>query len=216
MFDPCRKWRHKLTLRDEGRLPVSQWGALEDHLACCPRCRVVQEADQALHDVLGISLSLRSQAENDAFDARVLAALRTPAMPPVHPVHPAFSGLLRLRMSALPFRFLSQMAGGTLVAASLTALCLSFSLRVPGIAPASRSRTVALPPAMATRNEPPVPLETLLQTPTPRAALLWATPAEPKKAQTDLRAPRATPNLPAKKSNGDDPNDASNPAFQKT
>lgn len=201
MFDRCRGWRRQLTRRADGSLPMAQWGALEDHLARCPQCHAAAEADAALRDVCRIHTGVLDDASAESFDDRVLEALRgtgTPAF--AAPVHEPTGFLARWR-AALPFGFLTQITGGAVVAAGITALCLSATLRPA--APSARGNNGGnghSARSMAARNEPPVPLESLLRTPSPRAALLWTTPANAPTDRSqssqnpapDANAPRAT------------------------
>jgi anti-sigma factor RsiW len=179
MFNSCRRWRQKLSQHADGTLPPAQWNALEKHLARCPHCRCVEEADRALSDVLGLHTGMLDNHAARVFDDRVLAALRdTGATAPTRGVSlPDFRQWIRTCRAALPNSFLTQVAGGGLVAASVTMLCLLSSLHARSpVAP--RSDHPASMAAMSVmRNEPPVPLESLLRSPAPRAALLWSSRA---------------------------------------
>ncbi|HLV80069.1 MAG TPA: hypothetical protein VKT32_07280 [Chthonomonadaceae bacterium] len=174
MFDRCRGWRRKLSQRADGALPVKQWGALDDHLARCPQCRAVQNADSALRDVMGLHTGLLDREEARLFDNRVVAAWRAARSP---------LGLTRLglrwmraRWNALPLAFLSQVAGGALAAASLTALCLQSAAH--STAPVLDTRPAAERSLLGSNSsQAPVPLEALLQSQTPRAALIWTPPS---------------------------------------
>ena len=187
MFDRCRVWRQELSRQTDGSLPLAQWGALENHLANCPSCRAAAEADHALHEILSCHTGLLSPQQADAFDTRVLKALTPPAQ---NGLRASLARLLRTaqaRWNAMPLTFFSQIASGALVAASVTVVCVFSALRPA--APIERSgvdseNTAAL---HAAYNEPPVPLETLLEHPSPRAALLWTTPSS-----TRLRSPEPT------------------------
>jgi hypothetical protein len=179
MFDRCRGWRRQLTRRADGTLPIKQWGALEDHLTRCPCCRANDEADRALREVCNLHSGLLSTEAADAFDDRVLAALKAPATPAMtlflHLAGPWRH--LAARVRALPFTFLMQLGGSALVAASLTTICLMSALHPTASSPV-RPPIALEAPAMSTadRNDPPVSLDWLLQSPSPRAALLWTTP----------------------------------------
>src|SRR5206468_3075787 len=76
---------------------------------------------------------------------------------------------------SLSFEFCMQLAGGGLAAACITAF-----LVVSALNPVSNEKNLSayeLRSLSSTeRNEPPVPLESLFQSPTPRAAMLWAAP----------------------------------------
>lgn len=194
MFDRCRRWRQMLTQRAEGKLPDAQWIALEQHLACCARCRQSEDADRALRDALGRHPGMLETSAANAFDDRVLAALREtePVIPtPARPALPAGQGIPPRWQAAHPFSYLTQVAGGGLVAASVTMLVLLSSLHARSpVAP--RLDTPEVRAALsAARNEPPVPLESLLRSPAPRAALLWTAPGkEADRPPRTSRAPR--------------------------
>jgi anti-sigma factor RsiW len=162
----------------DGTLSPVQWSKLEQHLTRCVRCRQAYEADNALQDVLGIHTGLLDSNSARAFDDRVVAALAdTGALSAVGGSRWTLAQRwAQARWEALPFPFLTQVAGGGLVAASVTMLCLLTSLhaRGPVETPPGNSGMVAV-----TRNEPPVPLESLLRNPAPRAALLWTSSATP-------------------------------------
>ncbi|HZT43171.1 MAG TPA: zf-HC2 domain-containing protein [Chthonomonadaceae bacterium] len=174
MFDRCRSWRRRLSQRADGALPVEQWGALDDHLARCARCRAAERADSALRAVMGIHTGVPDPEAARVFDNRVLAALRAARSP----MRLTDIGLrwVQARWNALPLAFLSQVAGGALVAASLTALCLQSATHAT--APALDARPAAERSLLSTGpSEAPVPLEALLQSQTPRAAWIWTTPS---------------------------------------
>ena len=174
MFDRCRSWRRMLSQRADGALPVEQWGALDDHLARCSRCRSAERADSALHAVMGIHNGLPDPEEARAFDNRVMAALRAARSP----MRLTDMGLrwMQARWNALPLTFLYQVAGGALVAASLTALCLQSAAH--STAPAMDTQATAVRSLLGNGpSQAPVPLEALLQSRTLRAAELWTTPS---------------------------------------
>ncbi|HLK61419.1 MAG TPA: zf-HC2 domain-containing protein [Chthonomonadaceae bacterium] len=177
MFERCRAWRHQLTRRAEGSLPPAQWGALEDHLASCPSCRAAAEADQTLHDVLSGHIGLLSPQQASAFDARVMKAL---ALPPRNGFRAELERLLRAAQghwNTMPLTFFSQIASGALVAASLTVVCVLSAMH-PAASNGMPSPHFGGRSALhAAYSEPPVPLEMLLEHPSPRAALLWTTPS---------------------------------------
>ncbi|HZO91392.1 MAG TPA: zf-HC2 domain-containing protein [Chthonomonadaceae bacterium] len=182
MSDRCRFWRRQLSRLADDTLPMAQRSALEDHLARCPRCRAAEEADRALREALRAQREALDATAANRFDNRVLVALRRSAVPS-SPAGPALLPRLlwvHLRLNVLPLEYLSQIACGALVAALLTALCLTSALH-----PASSGTTGPDSPARGglitvERNEPPVPLESLLQSPSPRAALLWTAPSAPR------------------------------------
>jgi hypothetical protein len=174
---------------------MTQWGALEDHLARCPRCRAAEEADRALGSMLRAHTGLPDPGAAQCFDNRVLVALRaTRTRTSAAALSPLACWQRGIRdcCRALPLSFLRQLAGGALVAASVTALLLLSALHPAGSSAMKAEDASARGAISATRNEPPVPLESLLRSPSPRAALLWSTPSV---RQSGLFAPRRS--LPA-------------------
>jgi hypothetical protein len=161
MFERCRAWRRKISQQADGTLSLAEWGALEDHLARCKRCQAAHEADCARQEFLGMHTGTLPAVAARRFDEGVLAALRAP----VSETRPAGGGILSLRL-------LAQIVSSGLVAASVTALCLSSALHP------AESRAQGERDAFSTlrHNEPPIPLESLLQSPSPRAALMWTAP----------------------------------------
>ena len=203
MFDRCRVWRKKLSRRTDGSLPPAQWGALEDHLAQCPSCSAAAEADQALHDVLSLHSGLLSPQQADAFDARVLSAVALSAPRGFRGKLARLRRAIQTRLDAMPLTFFSQIASGALVAASLTVICVFSALRPAGQPNVTAAHPGAHAALTAAYNEPPVPLESLLENPSPRAALLWTTPAESHKRKPasdplDAPADQAAPTRPSK------------------
>lgn len=170
MFDRCRHWRHKLSLYADGMLPESQIMALELHVAHCPTCRSASEADTALRQVLRLHGGLPTLLEAQAFDDRVVSLIRSPL-----PVRREGAWIARLH-SSVPF--LSQMMRGALFSTALTGLCLFVNLHAT-----TKSQTAQgeVSPARIVAS-PPVPLSSLLQTTTPRAAMLWSSPEHTEKA----------------------------------
>lgn len=184
MFDLCRRWRRMLSEHADGTLPPAQWSRLEQHLTRCKRCCQAYEADTALRGVLGIHTGLIDSRSARVFDDRVVAALTETRS--LSSAGDSFWGWMQrwtqARWQALPFTFLTQVAGGGLVAASVTMLCLLSSLHARGPVEAPPGDSNA---AVITRNEPPVPLESLLRNPAPRAALLWTSSARPSARSLD-------------------------------
>jgi hypothetical protein len=190
MFERCRHWRRLLSQRADGILPDAQWVTLEQHLARCARCRQFDDADRALRDVLRIQSSMLDTRSAHAFDEFILAELREGTIP----VSVSSSRLAvarqwaQSRWEAIPFPFLTQVAGGGLVAASVTMLCLLSSLHARNPVAVSNRTPEVRAALTATRNEPPVPLESLLRSPAPRAALLWTSPPkDSKRTSEDVR-----------------------------
>lgn len=170
MFDRCRHWRHKLTLYTDGLLPESQITALELHIAHCSSCRSASEADIALHEALLLHRGLPDLIEADTFNESVLSRLRATLTARRERVW-----LARLR-SGVPF--LNQMMGGALFSTAFAGLCLFVNLH----ATLKRDSTLGATSPTRLVASPPVPLSSLLQTPTPRAAMLWSSPERNDKA----------------------------------
>lgn len=174
MFDRCRVWRSLLTRRTEGVLSPTERALLDNHLTKCAACRKAQDADDALQATCFAQDSgLATSGTGTAFDDRVIMELR--ALPLVEPGPQGWRARVRACSERLSFEFCMQLAGGGLAAASITAFVLISALN-----PASTSRNLS-PYELGSvssvgRTEPPVPLESLFQSPTPRAAMLWAAP----------------------------------------
>jgi anti-sigma factor RsiW len=177
MFDRCWLWRRRLSRRADGKLPLRQWGALQAHLALCPQCHEAAMADQALREVLHIHTGLPDAQATRALDDIVVAS-----------VVPIRVSLLAQRHAEpqrsnhhnWPLVYFVQIVGGGLTAAAITALFL-----VPALHPAADpSRPQSIPVGIE-RSNPPVPLESLLQTASPRAALLWTAPLPPVRRSND-------------------------------
>ncbi len=194
-LDGCARWQSLLTRRADGKIPATQWGLLQDHLANCPRCQIAAQADDALHTVLGLREHTYA-TDAHAFDARVLSTLSLAPRP-----RPAFAGLrtrivkaANTRCQALPFDFVAQLGGGAVAAAGLTCFFLISALH----SHSSRSLTGAAADRLARqslqRSVLPVPLEALLNAPSPRAAMLWTRPAHAPASRA--RKPVYAPSLP--------------------
>ncbi len=176
MFDRCRRWRDLLNRRADMGLSPKEQDALYAHLAVCAQCRHCAEADDTLHHVLGIHTGLLDEQDARFLDDRVVAAVTL--FPPIAAQSPAFGWSRRWR-SALPFPFLGQLVSGGVVAASLTVFSL-FSTLHPLQPAANRSH----PQMSVPQNEPPIPLEALLDSPSPRAALLWRSSNSKARSET--------------------------------
>jgi anti-sigma factor RsiW len=173
MFDRCGRWQRKLQRRADGTLSERQWGALEAHLSQCAYCRATADADRALRESLYTHKGLLDARVAEAFDNQVISLVfRDPGARNQIP----WRRLLSWRPSrgvgrALPLGFLSQIATGACAAATVTALCLTPALHPAAGHSGRRTPTASIAPAL-----PPVPIESLLQTSSPCAALLWAAP----------------------------------------
>lgn len=181
MFDPCRHWRHKLSLYVDGALPESQTTALELHIAHCASCRAAFGADRVLRDAMRSHTGLPNRVEARAFDDRVVGALRISI-----PMRREATWAARLR-SSVPF--LNQALGGALFSAGVAGLCLFMNLHATS-KPSGVHGNSVLSRIVAS---PPVPLSTLLQTPTPRAAMLWSAPEKGEKEGKRPLKPNAAP-----------------------
>ena len=185
MFDSCSTCRRRLAKRAEGNLPRYQWAALEAHLNRCPTCRRIDEADRCLHMALSMRMMSSARLNHEraaAFDDRVLNLVTNQPRSPWRGFKDRLIARLRyLRMGAAGM-FMTQVAGGALVAASITAAAMLLAMPQYG-APvhlgAEHGASAHSRQASNTRwvTGPPVPMETLLNSPTPRAALLWTEPA---------------------------------------
>jgi hypothetical protein len=174
MFDRCRVWRSLLTRRTEGVLSPTERALLDNHLTKCAACRKAQDADEALQAIcFAHDAGLAVSSSGTAFDDRVITKLRT--LPLVEPKPQGWRARVRACSETLSFEFCMQLAGGGLAAASITAFVLISALNP---APTSRNPSPYELGSVSSvgRTEPPVPLESLFQSPTPRAAMLWAAP----------------------------------------
>ncbi len=186
MSDRCFGWRMLLTRHSDGDLSRYEWEALDDHLAGCRECRTAAQSDRTLH----LALSKADfHIDGDAgrrIDDCILRELGIPERLSV-----AQRGIRALKefwagWEAIPNLTLMQAGTGTLVAASLTALFLLTALHPLDLAPRSGSARFVVMPQ---RNEPPVPLESLLDHPVPRAALLWTVPERPRRQEREKASP---------------------------
>ena len=194
-FSGCLRWQSLLTRRADGKIAAAQWGLLQDHLASCERCRAAAQADDALHDTLDLREPTFGLDTARAFDDRVLASLAVTPRP-----QPLFVGVSRLwtrcrdnartRCKALSFDLLAQVGGGAVVAAGLTSLFLLSALH-SGSGHSSPSGLWADRQARENlqRSVLPVPLEALLDTPSPRAAMLWTMPGHARHSHSSHPAP---------------------------
>lgn len=196
MFDRCRRWHKLLNARAEQGLAPAESDALHAHLARCEACRKRARADDDLHFALTTHTGLLDAENARLLDDRIVSAVQNFPAPA-----PRVVWNWKRRISQpLPFPFLSQLLGGGLVAAALTVVSL-FSTLHPAQTPAPHDagKVIAAPSA------PPLPLEALLDSPSPRAALLWRTsgknrPSAPRRMETVKPVPLRA--LPGKKADG--------------
>jgi hypothetical protein len=192
MFDRCRGWRYLMTRRAEGSLSVSERALLNEHIDKCAACRKAQAADEALLSIYIPADAGMPPGGARLFDDSVVTTLRS--LPPV--ATPTMEWMERVRAcsTSLSFEFCVQLAGGALAAAAVTAFAIVSALNpVPssGALSAFESRSMK----SMDRNEPPVPLESLLQSPAPRAAMLWAPPGRSPRRPAAAQ-PRGIPRGP--------------------
>jgi hypothetical protein len=177
MFDRCRTWRSLMTRRAEGLLSPSERALLDNHVSGCAECRRAEAADEALQDMCFTLDAGTPRSPAREFDDRVVGELR--ALPLNGAATTGWRERIRTYSAGISLDFCIQLAGGGLAAASITAFLLVSALNGP---PASKSLSTyeVRSISAAERNEPPVPLESLFQAPTPRAAMLWAAPGRPQ------------------------------------
>ena len=173
-----------LARRADSALSATQWGALQDHLASCDHCRLLAQADDSLHEVLGRHTALLRPEAARAFDDRVIAALtltntrRVPTLAfSARSAQWGFKWNARLR--ALPLDLMAQIGGGAVLAVCLTSFFL-----IPALHSGTPARARLVSDKLAHENleraEVPVSMESLLNTRAPRAAMLWTSPGEHK------------------------------------
>ena len=174
-----------LARRADSALSATQWGALQDHLASCDHCRLLAQADDSLHEVLGRHTALLRPEAARAFDDRVIAALTMTHTRPL----PTVSLWTRWRLQwniqwntqrrALPLDFLAQIGGGAILAVCLTSFFL-----IPALHSGTPARARLVSDKLARENleraEAPVSMQSLLNTRAPRAAMLWTSPGQYK------------------------------------
>ena len=141
MFDGCRPFRRLLDLRNETDMSPADSLALTAHLAVCPDCAAVAEADLVLASGL-------SQAADAAPGARFNAAIYEAVAAQPEEFDPTLVLAAQGPSAAARLRFLWQMALGAALTMPLTALVLALSLRVHP-APSGIS---APPPGVSVRN----------------------------------------------------------------
>lgn len=174
MSDGCQGWRRMLARSADNELTPTELGALRNHLAYCSNCRLATESDYVLRDVLRQQAGSLGAEAGQAFDDRVVAEfLATPRV--LRPV--GWRERLQQQLARVPIEYVSQVAGGALAAACVTALCLFPTLHPHLGRSPNPSGSVAGPAAgVAVRATLPVSLGSLLSSPSPRAALLWQPP----------------------------------------
>jgi hypothetical protein len=192
MSDRCLGWRMLLSRRSDGDLSHYEWEALEDHMAGCRECQEAAKSDRVLHLALTRQDFALDTESSHRLDDHILLALGLPER-----LSLGQRCLRRMRelwatWEALPNLYLTQIVGGTLVASALTAVFLLTALHP--VEDTARTAGEVHRVSAARSNEPPVPLESLLDRPSPRAAFLWTIPALPRPHRSPMPAlPDAAP-----------------------
>jgi len=194
MFDRCRSWRSQLTRRVEGELSPSERALLEDHLAKCPKCRHVQNADDALAGLLFDPARESVVTSAYGFDDSVIAELRAI---PLKEEQKGWRGRVKTVSKSLSFEFCMQLAGGGLAAASITAFVLVSALNPNSTHPSLSAYELRTMTALE-RNRPPVPLESLFQSRNPRAAMMWDIPGHASRPAVPAVQPPAQKPVPVR------------------
>jgi hypothetical protein len=185
MFNSCAACRRRLARRAEGSLPRSQWAALEAHLTQCANCRRIDEVDRAMHLMLSRSQTTYGRMTSDAasaFDDRVLNQLLNQPKSLWRQLLEDLMDRLRLAQSSVAAMFIGQVAGGAIAAAAITTCGLLVAIQPHAI---RKDVQVHNRPELSANERwltgPPVPLEALLDSPSPRAAMLWTLPSREAK-----------------------------------
>ncbi len=176
MFDTCRDWQQKLDESEHCVLPIEVWGALEDHCAHCEECSARLRADSQFKLQVGKAVGELSPAESNLFDAGVLSQISLPDTESDEFIASGFNfrTWLKDQIQRSSFAFLGQLAGGVVVASCLTAFCLSAAIQPAYKAHETTHMLQDSKPQAANLANHPVPMESLLVTPSPKAALLWS------------------------------------------
>ena len=191
MSNRCLGWRMLLSRRADGDLSRYEREALEDHLGGCRECREAGRSDQRLHLALTQTNFALEPDSSRRLDEHILLALGLPERLTLGQRCVRRMRELWAAWEAVPNLFLAQIAVGTLGAASLTAVFLLTALHP--IEDAAHAAGEVRRLAASQSNEPPVPLESLLDRPSPRAAFLWTMPSRPRPRRSTNQAVPATP-----------------------
>ena len=189
MSDRCTGWRLLLSRRNDGDLSRYEWEALDDHLAGCRDCQEAARSDRMLHLAITREDFVLDSDASRRLDDHILTALGLPER-----LSPGQRCIRRMReiwacWEAMPNLYLTQIVGGTLAAASLTAVFLLTALHPAD--DTTRSAGEVRRVSAVRSNEPPVPLESLLDRPSPRAAFLWTIPLYPRPRRSEKPVPPA-------------------------
>jgi len=216
MFNRCWRWRNLLSRRADSALTPKEWGRLQDHLASCSPCRQMADADDALHEVLGIQEPRLSTEHAQRFDDTVVAALKQGtgnrrAINPFLACIGAFRSRLVASLRSLSLTFFAQIGGGAALAMGLTAFCLLPALHYGNSGKATVGRDAGIQdPGM---SGIPVSMSTLLNNPSPRAAMLWSAPRDLRKRDKQASELRETDYPAQLERNGSENLYQSNPAI---
>lgn len=203
MSDRCSGWRLLLSRRADGDLSRYDSEALEDHLAGCRECREAARSDRELHLALTREDFSLDHDSSRRIDDSILQALGIPERLTWRQRIARSLRELWARWEAVPNLYLTQMVGGTLAAASLTAVFLLTALHPVGY---NTHRTGEIRKMAAFHaSAPPVPLESLLDRPSPRAASLWTIPLQPRPSQPASEDRPALPSSPPPAQSGPQP-----------
>jgi hypothetical protein len=193
MFDRCRAWRSLLSRRAEGLLSPSERALLNEHLSKCAACLQARDADEALETACVAHDVRMSPNGAHAVDDTVIATLR--AQPSTEGSRAGWRDRVREVAASLSYEYCLQLAGGALAAASVTAFALVSALNPAPTSSRTLSSYELRSMSAEERNDPPVPLESLFQSPSPRAAMLWGSPGPPLRRIPAVRSEAAPAKL---------------------
>ncbi len=199
MFNRCWRWRVLFARRSDGSITPSQWGTLQDHLVSCASCRKIAEADNALQAAFDHHLPRLTSESVAAFDNRVVATVMAGRLNSVPQTGRLFRQWKRMQLQtrALRFSFLAQIGSGAVLAVALTSLFLLPALHSHPPVSARTAQFIESQAQERERADAAIPMESLLQTPTPRAALLWTNPQPGPPLLKTRRPDRTVPALPS-------------------
>lgn len=178
MFNRCWRWRVLFARRSDGSITPSQWGTLQDHLVSCASCRKIAEADNALQAAFDHHAPRLTSESVAAFDNRVVATVLSGSLRTAPQPFWLLRQWKRMQMHtrALQLSFLAQLGGGAVFAVALTSFFLLPALHSHPPVSARAAQMLETQAQDRERADASIPMESLLQTPTPRAALLWTNP----------------------------------------
>jgi hypothetical protein len=200
MFDGCHAWRRLLTRQAEGVISPTERALLQNHLLECAHCREAEKADGALRSMRFTPEPCLSPSAARSLEDKVIHGLR--AYGDTSPQ--SFFQRLYRWWTEVSLEYCGQLVGGALVAASITGFFVVSALHPVNMRTAAETASIAA----REHNEPPVPLEALFQSASPRAAMLWATPSHSQDGMPEARrggAPSQPPNATTRKTKSDTP-----------